>query len=682
MPPLTYAATVQALQELSLSNESRLHIYFADEECDPFAVELAGRLGGYVAGKDSDFLILNSAGYLGYIPMDEMLWIGEVTEETLSAPSSKQSDENDGFSQAVKSKRKKRPAQDPKMGKGLIPPTESSGGLTLTFTTCSPSTLASHFNIPVNLLPLLGAVVGNDYTHEATPTTRTIQSRFFQRTTSPVDRIKASATALRATILASQRGLIKSTAGGNPVIELIRGTANTLLANSSVVLGSGEVEDIIDKLVMATLQYAIPKEDGDNDFLWPTKLCPIHSAETCPLGITFARLSGDEEFELEAETNRNAMLYVSAYRDGLLSPNVMDRLNSATHWPFIFLENPNFETVGKLGRSIRLWEYAVLNESVGLPRPETQQEEPAATASATDASQSEAAESEADDEDELVDVIESESESEAESADYLAPLHGALDKLQANTSPDQLSGPRIITEYVRRGTRVSGDNIEVPALTDLYKETSFPEASKLDGTAILSLPVKDRLDLLLRVLRSDSDGVISLPPPDRMHVLALRWLLSVLYSRWNEDQASKDRYQERWTIREAQCFLAAFSSSEDKLSTDNEYPPIEDRNVHLTTQVMHAMETVEHFSQVLLLTGEIPSSARLFSGRLFHNLLSGKRDLKVSDSLWKICEADMGTVFREEQRKRPKKAVASIAPPKKSVKTSGSLFSFLGNSDA
>jgi hypothetical protein len=51
-----------------------VEIHFADEEGDPYAVELAGRLGGYVIGKDSDFVIFHSDGYKGYIPLDEMTW--------------------------------------------------------------------------------------------------------------------------------------------------------------------------------------------------------------------------------------------------------------------------------------------------------------------------------------------------------------------------------------------------------------------------------------------------------------------------------------------------------------------------------------------------------------------------------------------------------------------------------
>src|ERR1700761_9692872 len=55
LPPLYYAATLDALRSL----DGTVQLYMADDEGDPFAVELAGRLRGYVTGRDSDYLILN-----------------------------------------------------------------------------------------------------------------------------------------------------------------------------------------------------------------------------------------------------------------------------------------------------------------------------------------------------------------------------------------------------------------------------------------------------------------------------------------------------------------------------------------------------------------------------------------------------------------------------------------------
>jgi hypothetical protein len=62
-----------------------LEIYFADEEADPYVVELAGRIQGYVAAIDSDFVDLNQEGYKGYIPFDEIIWTTPAVEEEETA---------------------------------------------------------------------------------------------------------------------------------------------------------------------------------------------------------------------------------------------------------------------------------------------------------------------------------------------------------------------------------------------------------------------------------------------------------------------------------------------------------------------------------------------------------------------------------------------------------------------
>jgi hypothetical protein len=194
IPPLVYPACTETL--LNLSSEFRsLDIYFADREADPFIVELAGRLGAYVAGNDSDFVVLNTPGYLGYIPLDSFEWKLEVAPDfprarTLSIASSAASfsisdfgsdssilddlaDFEEGGFVPVRKKRtritaakaKILPASAPgraPVQRSLVPPEEYSS---LIFSVYTPEAVALSLGIPVALLPLLGAIVGNDFTH-------------------------------------------------------------------------------------------------------------------------------------------------------------------------------------------------------------------------------------------------------------------------------------------------------------------------------------------------------------------------------------------------------------------------------------------------------------------------------------------------------------------------------------
>ena len=83
IPPLAYTACINVLKILQNSTDA-VELHFADEEGDPYAVELAGKIGAYVVGNDSDFVVLNTEGYLGYIPLDEMMWYAPLSLEVPS----------------------------------------------------------------------------------------------------------------------------------------------------------------------------------------------------------------------------------------------------------------------------------------------------------------------------------------------------------------------------------------------------------------------------------------------------------------------------------------------------------------------------------------------------------------------------------------------------------------------
>lgn len=115
IPPLSYPTCVKALEQIRQTTDA-LEIHFADEEGDPYAVELAGRVGGYVVGNDSDFVVLNCDGYRGYIPLEELTWHSSATATSV------EEDDDGDFQTVRKSKATKRPTNDPSVGRGIIPP--------------------------------------------------------------------------------------------------------------------------------------------------------------------------------------------------------------------------------------------------------------------------------------------------------------------------------------------------------------------------------------------------------------------------------------------------------------------------------------------------------------------------------------------------------------------------------
>ncbi|KAF9485956.1 PIN domain-like protein [Pholiota conissans] len=707
LPPLAYSACIYALESLRTTTEG-LELHFADEEGDPYAVELAGRLGGYVVGNDSDFVIFNSEGYRGYIPLDEMVWQTPVVEE------SEPINEEDGDFQPVKnSKAKRKPAHNAQNLGGLLPP-ENAGQLTLSFISYSPDTLAKQLKIPTSLLPLLGALVGNDFSKESESNSRKIQALFFERSLSLSQRIEKVAATIH-TVIAPGASHRKAKHQVGSVMDLIDRTVNALLSRLVTSMGTGEIEQIVEKIVNATLQYAIPKYGGDvagHEGLWSSRVCALHDAEACTI-LPMISHNVMQQAEKTDQADPNLLeareKYLDAYRGGLFSPKNMDVLNTGSSWARIFLENPDLETVGRsIGQPIREWIYSILDDTVGLPITDAGAENTAADGNeSTDMPNGDV---DASDDEELIDVVESDDEDIPIPSDYLAPLKGELHRLHSgseDTSDDEATeppasiishrslvrSPPTVIDYCRRGTRIAAEVVNVKPISEMLDSISLPEYADENAPPLILRSEEERFTILLRILHSDIPDIRHLRAEATLAALAVRWVVKTLHTRW-EGTGSKEREKERWSKNEAQAFLSSFIwASSDIVNGDhlksNPPPPIDDRNIQLTAQILMAMDTIEQLSQTLLLIDRVPSSAHQFSGRAFHALLTGTASFKPSlpADMWPIAEAGLSDAFLQERAKKVKKAKAEkpAATPASKVKTNGSkagLFALLGDMDA
>ena len=687
IPPLLYAACISALENLRSTSDA-LELHFADEEGDPYAVELAGRVGGYVVGNDSDFVILNTEGYLGYIPLAEMVWQASGLDDIPTV------EDEDAEFQTVRKKSKRRPTNSSTAGMGLLPP-DTGNELILSFITYNPVTLADHFKLPVTLLPLLGAFVGNDYSKQSESHRRNIQSLFFDKKLSSAQRIDHTAAVMRA-VLSPATPKRKSAHKVGSVMDLIDRTVTALLSRLTNAMGSGEVDSVIDKVVEATLRYALVKYSGDipgKDGLWPSGICALHPPESCRILPMFSRKliaqhqdSGQEDASLFAIREK----YLQSYRSGLFSPKSMDVLSTGTFWPRLFLENPDLETVGRsIGQPIRIWVYAILNDAVGLLDDADDEDDSNASSQIDD-----------EDEDELIDVVESDGEG-TDGADYLAPLKGELRRL--HTSEDEAteppasiassgrpnrSRPAVITEYLRRGVRIAEEPVEVVPLHDLLPGISLSSFAAIDAPPLLLRSQDDRLTVFLRAVDCDIPSVRALSSQHLVSVLAVRWIARIL-SRRARETGSKEREKERWTMTEARCFLASFAwSTAREYDSQREPPPIVDRHVQLMAQYLMALEAINHLSEVLLLTERAPSTAHLFSGKLCHEFLTQIHPLEdavIPSSLWAVATEGLSDDYQEERPKKAKKTKKERGPalPSSAKPTTGtSLFALLGDQEA
>ncbi|CAL1711263.1 unnamed protein product [Somion occarium] len=698
IPPSAYTACIETLKDIvaSLGDKPSLEIHFADEEGDPYAVELAGRLGGYVLGKDSDFVVLNVEGYKGYIPLDEMVWTSLSQDKDLQDTA----DDDDGFQTVVNTKAKKKSiSKRAKSGNGIVPP-QNTDDIELSVTVYSPAVVASQLRIPVSLLPLLGALVGNDFTGSKDPSSTTVQESnlqrlFFERQLTLSQRITRVANTLHnileAALSPSARG--KQKLQVNSVMQLIERAITTLLIRSSDMMPTSEQERIMDRIVEATLQYAIPRYEGElhgADGLWASPVCALHEEEACPLIRYLSPPPLLDIFPISHEESRKQKhqeavrnIYVSAYRAGRLDPRLLDTMNSGTFWYRQMLEHPDTETVNvSIGRPIQQISYALLDDALGLPeKPEEEEEEE-------------------EDDDEVIDVVEESDE------DYLAPLRGALQELDtpadsddemATEPPTSLSShakssrpsrPKVIQEHIRRGVRLADEEVSVPALSEVL---AYHDLDHIDHLPLQLASEDDRLTFFLRVLQSDAPPVRGLHPEDTLVVLALRWVVSRLHARAQASAGSKERVKERWTKPEARAFLASFSPPGSS-PEDSEDLPMENRNIQLVAQISAAFAAIERLSQLLLLSERFQTPVLRFSGKLFHSYLTGFIPIPpkaVPSDLWDASVEGLEHAFGEPMGKKKKgaKGAPVSGPPQPSKKqqrgaVTGGMFGLLGDIEA
>ena len=95
------------------------------------------------------------------------------------------------------------------------------------------------------------------------------------------------------------------------VMELIDRAVGALIVRNIDHLGSGERERVVERVVEATLQYAInaprrdeeegePEEGGGKK--WASEMCAVHEEGTCPL-VLLRNLVNEESEDVESQSS-------------------------------------------------------------------------------------------------------------------------------------------------------------------------------------------------------------------------------------------------------------------------------------------------------------------------------------------------------------------------------------------
>jgi hypothetical protein len=211
LPPFAVHAFAAALRAAGV--EAR---FVPSGEADGECVLLAAQRGGYVLGRDTDFVILGAGADTGYVPLDMVEWVEEPEAQT----------EGGGFT-AVAKRARARVSR-------LLPRAE---GATLLLPAFTSAALARRLRLPQAMLPLLASLVGNDYS-AGTDAGRSS------------DRIDRVARTLRET----QARPGSHTA--DTAYELVARVVRKLHVRPYV--DERELAAMVDAVVDATIQYVLP----------------------------------------------------------------------------------------------------------------------------------------------------------------------------------------------------------------------------------------------------------------------------------------------------------------------------------------------------------------------------------------------------------------------------------------
>ncbi|PWN23975.1 hypothetical protein BCV69DRAFT_279882 [Microstroma glucosiphilum] len=526
----------------------------AQAEADGAVAELADESGGLAASQDSDFFILCSrgSGRGRYTQIDSWEYMVEDKESSnghssvIEAPSSGSVGDSDGF-EAVTSKRRRNrskgsiDASSNQRGSGAqsLPyppvrgPESESKLIGVKLRVFYPQKLAAQLRVPAALLPLLGAVAGNDYT---TALQDTVLFRHLQ--TGP-ERIKEAAEVIqrewirtiggpgagkqvkRATVSSSRsleaRLAAKSLMGAvremdddarseySDASSATATPAQMAASNSSLSNAPAPPLDPVRYLVGAVVSSLLERADVATHrsfYVSETdkeacieSIIESMAAYSLLTNVSASQLDDPAGFwsrVLPGEENRRALQrYRDAFEAGAFSEQMVSAMASRMVATTLAPEDPDQRSI-HVGatRSIRRWIYAIIFGVWGMDWARETMADPTADLNGSEGEgegsrtaptpylRSNGPYKAGERPDDVISVdTESESESEGENVERAGPsapgsvFNGEDDDGDRDTyAPPFVKPPPAVKEFVRKGDRFVGDLVEIVKLADLLAQ--------------------------------------------------------------------------------------------------------------------------------------------------------------------------------------------------------------------
>lgn len=585
IPPLVLSAFQHAVAQC----DPMVRSYYEDQEADARVAEIAARENGYILGLDSDYMILGGGEGRGYVELLDMLWVAK--EEISNAG---KNDGDDGFTPVKGSRKKQLMTKRLSRPHALSPPGNIES---LTISAYHPRLLAEHLGLPLPLLPLFAALVGNDYA--------SFHLLFFQRHLTSAERTPIVAEALRSVLAQQQRlharkkkipsSSSSSTTGstaGDEAFDFLTSAIEALLLHPP--LSTEKLAEVHSALISSTMAYTLPPHPSVSAYSLLTPACrPAANVEILAL------------YEAAASEGKFSPKLVTAIRDGIyLGRVVVEDLNERKSGGIIY------------GGEIREVAWGVLEEGVGIGlgiEEEPQEED-------VDA---ELVEGEEEDDEEMIDVVEE--TSDEEDVRDVSPL-GAVEIEEPSTAAQK---PSTITEYYPSATRIISKLFLISPLPSLAKPSSSLESEPCSLTALQ--PFSARLALFLSTLNSAKSLILALPAHLQLLAAIIRHVVVV---------TSRSAPKHRLTRHEVSALVFAgveayrhslpsqLNSATEAFNVTPLQPVLSKRSIFLSAALLHTLDSSLLLSQALLLTPHLPSPSLIYSGRTLHSYLA------TSPSTW------------------------------------------------
>lgn len=600
LPQLSIKACISHLRSIANQLECEIEQHFPGGEADFYIANLANQRHAFILSLDSDFFI-TSHGSKGYIPLDSLQF---VKKERQPQNGSGHENGGGGWGEVKGSRRKQHSNID----------SDTAHTVSASFIAISEANqihckvykataLASSLSLPsVSYLPLCAILAGNDYYSPPiwktsnTPSGSLHSNSTNGRATS--QRIESAASAIIKQLRKSRKPLDRD---GLP--EFVRRVIDDI---RDFAISDGQISDIA-RAALATLpEYCVSSITAP----WLRSTSSSRSGAETPISISSLGLETESSSTIsplhallmpansatqpqtpssvQGDNMQTKLRIYNAFENGYFRNSLLQIIVFGTFTPSAVLEDPDrTSTLVSLGRPLRAWIYAILNDSVGIGRLSVEEGSNQAAEQPTESDESE--------------------------SDFPFPSSEVFEPSSAPTVQTT------VTEFVRRSMSLSEEQVVVPEWSSL--DPSRPPAP----TTPLARSTLDRLHILLHATSSYTDR---LRDANGSHFPLLSAIIAIRHIALTLDGTAQ-----AWTNAERKAALlmalivhraydghAVAQEMLDKhldpnIPVSNEFMQ---RAAHLTTTLLSVSQLIE----ALLLTPLFATPPEtLYQGSLFFNIL-------------------------------------------------------------